>query len=105
MPGHTTCSQPTGLRLCGIADEPFCPAPNGSSTSRTSVFCSARISVANFSRLAAMSASVVITSAWRSRCRIWEETGAGSSPSFAHTASSTSGGRCENVPTAPESLP
>ena len=27
----------TGFRLCGIADEPFCPAANGSWTSRTSV--------------------------------------------------------------------
>ena len=26
-----------GLRLCGIADEPFIPLPKGSSTSRTSV--------------------------------------------------------------------
>ena len=27
-------SATTGFRLCGIADEPFCPRPNGSSTSR-----------------------------------------------------------------------
>ena len=53
-----TCSQPTGLRLWGIAEEPFCPEPNGSSTSRTSVFWRARISVANFSRLAATRARV-----------------------------------------------
>src|SRR5881296_2684193 len=26
-----------GFRLCGIAEEPFIPLPNGSSTSRTSV--------------------------------------------------------------------
>ena len=36
-----------GLRLCGIADEPFMPAANGSSTSRTSVRARWRISVAN----------------------------------------------------------
>ena len=30
-------SETIGLRLCGIADEPFWPLPNGSSTSRTSV--------------------------------------------------------------------
>ena len=48
---------------------------------------------------------MVITSACRSRWRTCEETGAGSRPSFAQTASSTSGGRCEKVPTAPESLP
>ena len=35
-----------GLRLCGIADEPFWPRPNGSSTSRTSVRARWRISVA-----------------------------------------------------------
>ncbi len=100
-----TCSQPTGFRLWGMADEPFWPEPKGSSTSRTSVFCRARISVANFSRLAATRARVVMTSACRSRWRTWEETGAGSRPSRAHTASSTSGGRWEKVPTAPDSLP
>ena len=36
-----------GLRLCGIADEPFWPAANGSSTSRTSVRARWRISSAN----------------------------------------------------------
>ena len=46
-----------------------------------------------------------MTSAWRSRWSTCEETGAGRRPSLAQTASSTSGGRCENVPTAPESLP
>ena len=35
-----------GLRLCGIADEPFIPVANGSSTSRTSVRARWRISVA-----------------------------------------------------------
>ena len=33
-----------GLRLCGIAEEPFWPAANGSSTSRTSVRARCRIS-------------------------------------------------------------
>ena len=36
-----------GFRLCGIADDPFCPLPNGSSTSRTSVRARWRISTAN----------------------------------------------------------
>ena len=39
-----------GLRLCGIAEEPFCARPNGSSTSRTSVRARCRISVAKRSR-------------------------------------------------------
>ena len=100
-----TCSQPTGLRLWGMAELPFCPALKGSSTSRTSVFCKARISVANFSRLAATRARVVMTSPCRSRCSTWDAMAAGRRPSRSHTASSTSGPRCENVPTAPESLP
>ena len=49
----TICSQPIGLRLCGIADEPFWPLANGSSTSPISVFCRPRISSANFSSDAA----------------------------------------------------
>ena len=40
-------SATTGLRLCGIADEPFWPRPNGSITSRTSVRARCRTSVAN----------------------------------------------------------
>src|SRR6266581_2813050 len=32
-----TRSDTTGFRLCGIADEPFWPLPNGSATSATSV--------------------------------------------------------------------
>ena len=45
-----------GFRLCGIADEPFWPRPNGSCTSRTSVRARWRISVANRSSDAARSA-------------------------------------------------
>ena len=54
------CSQVTGFRLCGIADEPFCPAPNGSSASRTSVRCRWRTSSAIFSHNAAISASTLM---------------------------------------------
>ena len=50
-------SATTGLRLCGIADEPFWPLPNGSATSATSVRARCRISSANFSSEAATSAS------------------------------------------------
>ena len=46
-----------GLRLCGIADEPFWPRPNGSCTSRSSVRARCLISVANRSSDAAQSAS------------------------------------------------
>ena len=85
------CSQPIGLRLCGIADEPFCPLPNGSSTSPISVFCRPRISSANFSSDAAVIASADISSAWRSRWITCDETGAGSSPSRSQTRASIAG--------------
>jgi len=100
-----TCSQPTGLRLCGMADEPFWPLPNGSSTSPSSVFCRPRISSANFSSDAAVMASAVISSACRSRWMTCVAIGAGVRPRRAQTPASISGGRCANVPTAPEILP
>ena len=43
----TRFSDSTGLRLCGMAEEPFCPAEKYSSASRTSVRCRWRISVAS----------------------------------------------------------
>ena len=61
-------SATTGLRLCGIADEPFWPAPNGSCTSATSVRARCRISSANLSSDEATIASAVSSSACRSRC-------------------------------------
>ncbi|MBA7596285.1 hypothetical protein ES703_03255 [subsurface metagenome] len=84
-------SQSSGLRLWGIAEEPVCPSSKGSSTSRISVLCSPLISVANFSSELAMIASVVTNWAWRSRCTIWLEIGAASSPNLAQAIFSTSG--------------
>ena len=52
-----------GFRLCGIAEEPFWPAPNGSCTSRTSVRARWRISVAILSNVAAVIASAQQNSA------------------------------------------
>ena len=98
-------SETTGFRLCGIADEPFCPRPNGSSTSRTSVRARWRTSSANFSSDAAASASALSSSACRSRWRICVDVGAGSSPRRSHAIRSTSGSVAEYVPTAPESFP
>ncbi len=86
-----TRSHSSGLRLWGMAELPVWPASKGSSASRTSVFCSPRISVANFSRELAMMARVVTNWAWRSRWMIWLETGAAASPSLAQAISSTSG--------------
>ncbi|MNN53002.1 hypothetical protein D3C81_1677330 [compost metagenome] len=53
-------SQPMGLRLWGIAEEPFWPLAKGSSTSRNSLFWRPRISVANLSMEVAMSARVAM---------------------------------------------
>ena len=101
----TICSQPIGLRLCGIADEPFWPLPNGSSTSPISVFCRPRISRAKVSSDAPVIASADSSSAWRSRWMTWVEIGAGSRPSWRQTSASTDGSRWAKVPTAPEILP
>ena len=87
-------SQMMGLRLWGIAEDPFCPSAKYSSASNTSVRWRCRISVANFSSEPPMSASTVMNSACRSRWMIWVDTGAGLSPSFSQTYSSTFGLRC-----------
>ena len=63
-----------GLRLWGIALEPFCPARNGSSTSRTSVRCRWRTSVPNRSMPAPARAIAASSSAWRSRATTCVET-------------------------------
>ncbi len=70
-------SDSTGLRLCGIAEEPFCSGAKYSSASRTSVRCRWRISIARRSTELAMTASVEKNTACRSRGMIWVETGSG----------------------------
>ena len=50
-------SDSTGLRLCGMADEPFCSGAKYSSASRTSLRCRWRISSARRSTELAMTAS------------------------------------------------
>ena len=74
-----------GLRLCGIALEPFWPARNGSSTSRTSVRCRCLISCAKRSSPAPASAIALSSSAWRSRGTTWVETGSAASSSRSST--------------------
>ena len=73
----------TGLRLCGIADEPFWPSEKNSSASSTSVRCRWRISVASRSTEEATTPSVAKNAAWRSRGITWVEIGSGFRPSFA----------------------
>ena len=94
-----------GLRLCGMALEPFWPFAKYSSASSTSVRCRCRNSVAQRSMLAPTMATVVMNSAWMSRCTTCVAIGAGLSPSLRQTYASIFGDRCALVPTAPDSLP
>src|ERR671938_65651 len=60
-------SDSTGLRLCGMAEEPFWPSEKNSSASSTSVRCRWRISIASRSTEEAITPSVAKYIAWRSR--------------------------------------
>ena len=97
-------SQLMGLRLCGIADEPFCPGEKYSSASRISVRWRLRTSVAIFSSVEEQMAIVVTNSAWRSRWMTCVARRTGVRPSFSPTICSIFGSMLEYVPTAPESL-
>ena len=92
----------TGLRLCGMADEPFWPAEKNSSASRTSLRCRWRISVASRSMDEATTPSVAKYMACRSRGMTWVETGSTDRPICSATYSSTLGSILAKVPTAPE---
>ena len=92
----------TGLRLCGIAEEPFWPSEKNSSASSTSLRCRWRISVASRSMDEAITASVAKNMACRSRGITCVETGSTASPIFSATYSSTRGSILAKVPTAPE---
>ncbi len=91
-----------GFFLCGIADEPFWPFPNGSHSSRTSVRCPCRTSSAIASHTVAMIASADTHSLMPSRITTCVDTSADFSPSFRATCSSIAGSMLEYVPTAPE---
>ena len=95
-------SDNTGLRLWGIADEPFCPGLKYSSASRTSLRCRWRTSVARFSIEPAMTPNVAMNIAWRSRGMTWVEIGSGTNPILSATWRSTAGSMLAKVPTAPE---
>jgi len=95
-------SDKMGLRLCGMAEEPFCPGAKYSSASRTSVRCRWRTSRARFSTEPAITPSVAKNWAWRSRGMTWVDTGSGRRPSLAATCASTAGSMLAKVPTAPE---
>ncbi len=100
-----TRSASTGLRLWGMALLPCWPAPNGSNASPTSVRCRCRISVAIRSRVPPRMASMLSSSACRSRLTTWVAAGSGARPSASQTKRSTSALTLACVPTAPEILP
>ena len=74
-----------GLRLWGIAEEPFCPGSKYSSTSLTSVRWRWRISVANLSSDPEITPKVAKNIAWRSRGMIWEDIGSMDRPNLLAT--------------------
>ena len=78
-----------GFFLCGIAEEPFWPRPNGSDSSRTSVRCPCRTSSAIASQIVASPASAATHEPMPSRSTTWVATDAGCSPSAAATRPST----------------
>jgi hypothetical protein len=80
-----------GFLLWGIAEDPFCPGPNGSASSRTSVRWEPLISSAIFSIVEPSIASVERTSACLSRCTTWVEAGDEESPSSWQVIASTFG--------------
>ncbi len=82
-----------GLRLWGMADEPFWPSANGSSASLTSVRWRWRTSVARRSMFAPATAMAASSSAWRSRATTWVGAASGASPSSSRTSASISAGR------------
>ena len=95
-------SDSTGLRLCGMAEEPFWPSEKNSSASSTSVRCRWRISIASRSTEEATTPSVAKYMAWRSRGITCVETGSTASPIALATCASTRGSILAKVPTAPE---
>ena len=72
-----------GFFLCGMADEPFCPLPNASIASPTSVRCQWRTVSAMRSTAVPRRASALKSAAWRSRATICVGTISGRRPSVA----------------------
>ncbi len=77
-------SERTGLRLWGMAELPFWPGLNGSSTSPISLRARCRTSVAMASTVAPAEAQAHRYSAWRSRATTWLA-GTGVRPRARHT--------------------
>ena len=77
-----------------MAELPFWPGLNGSSTSPSSLRARWRISVAIFSMVAPTEAQAHRYSAWRSRATTWVA-GTGTRPRAEHTCASTRGSMLE----------
>ncbi|OLE22630.1 MAG: hypothetical protein AUG49_18405 [Catenulispora sp. 13_1_20CM_3_70_7] len=88
-------SEMIGFFLCGIAEEPFCPLPNGSHSSRTSVRWPCRTSRAMASRTVARIARALTHSETPSRRITCVETSAAVSPSRSATKVSIAGSMLE----------
>ena len=80
-----TRSAVMGLRLCGMADDPFWPRVNGSSASITSLCWSRRTCMAMLSSVLAVVASAAAICACRSRASTCVDSGSGTSPSRSQT--------------------
>ncbi len=87
-------SERMGLRLCGMDELPFWPAPKGSSASPSSLRARCLISVHMSSMVAPMDAQAARYSAWRSRAITWVA-GTGVRPRAAQTRDSTAGSMLE----------
>ena len=88
-------SEMIGFFLCGMADEPFCPLPNGSCSSRTSVRWPCRTSSAIASQTVAMIDSADTHSVMPSRNTTCDAASAAFMPSASATRRSTDGSMLE----------
>ena len=93
----------TGLRLCGIAEEPFWPSREELlGLEHLGALQVADLGREPLDRGGDRRASVAKNMAWRSRGMTCVETGSTASPSFSATYASTRGSMLAKVPTAPE---
>ena len=101
-----SCSHFTGLRLCGIALEPFC-APARERLLHLAHLGALEVTDLERERLDRRRRATRTRRAARraGRVRAPASTAPDASPSCSHTYASTSGSTLEYVPTAPESLP
>ena len=100
-----TAEQATGLRLCGIVDDPPRPGASGSASSAISVCACKAMSRAIFPSVPASRPRVVAISAKRSRCVCQGSAGKSSDKSLASAVATVRprSPRLASVPVAPPS--